>query len=207
MKSLILAIQFMTRLPLPAVAANEKDFAQAIRWFPMAGIFIGLCVAGAAWAGQRHDPWTGALAALLVWVAITGALHLDGLGDIADAADVSLAELHDRYPSKTAIIRAWSAAVDAEVLTASTALDPEDAPRDRLFDVLMRRFDALKDHRDAVAAIAGAGMRDPLMGLCLSAGLMQSMRWMLEAAGIRAAGPTNHRHHGKQARPDFVPAA
>ncbi|GGN56379.1 MAG: adenosylcobinamide-GDP ribazoletransferase [Novosphingobium sp.] len=86
MKALILAVQFMTRLPLPAVAANEKDFAQAIRWFPMAGIFIGLCVAGAAWAGQRHDPWTGALAALLVWVAITGALHLDGLGDIADAA-------------------------------------------------------------------------------------------------------------------------
>jgi AcrR family transcriptional regulator len=112
-----------------------------------------------------------------------------GLRDIADAAGVSLAELHDRYPSKTAIVRAWSAVVDAEVLAASTALDPEDSPRDRLFDVLMRRFDALKGQRDAVAAIAGASMRDPLAGLCLSAGLMQSMRWMLEAAGIRTAGP------------------
>ncbi|MCJ2187150.1 adenosylcobinamide-GDP ribazoletransferase [Novosphingobium beihaiensis] len=93
MKALILAVQFMTRLPLPNIAAGEQDFARAIRWFPVAGIVVGLCVAAAAWAGLRHDPWTGALAALLVWVAITGALHLDGLGDIADAAG---AAHHDR---------------------------------------------------------------------------------------------------------------
>ncbi|WP_067732397.1 adenosylcobinamide-GDP ribazoletransferase [Novosphingobium naphthalenivorans] len=86
MKALILAVQFMTRLPLPAIAADEDDFARAIRWFPIAGIAVGLCVAAAAWAGLRHDPWAGALAALLAWVAVTGALHLDGLGDIADAA-------------------------------------------------------------------------------------------------------------------------
>lgn len=86
MKALILAVQFMTRLPLPNIAAEDQDFARAIRWFPLAGIVVGLFVAGAAWLGLRQDPWTGALAALLVWVTITGALHLDGLGDIADAA-------------------------------------------------------------------------------------------------------------------------
>ncbi|WP_239807323.1 adenosylcobinamide-GDP ribazoletransferase [Croceicoccus hydrothermalis] len=86
MKALILAIQLMTRVPLPAIATSEQDVARAIRWFPVAGILVGLCVAVAAWAGLRHDPWAGAVAALLGWVAITGALHLDGLGDIADAA-------------------------------------------------------------------------------------------------------------------------
>lgn len=86
MKSLILALQLMTRLPLPAIEASERDFGRAIHWFPVAGISVGLCVAGAAWAGLRHDPWTGVLCALLVWVVITGALHIDGLGDIADAA-------------------------------------------------------------------------------------------------------------------------
>lgn len=86
MKPLILAIQFMTRLPLPAIAASERDFARAIRWFPLAGAVVGLAITVAAEAGLRHDPWGGALAALLAWVAITGALHLDGLGDIADAA-------------------------------------------------------------------------------------------------------------------------
>src|SRR3546814_8049336 len=47
---------------------------------------VGALVAGAGWAGARIDPWTGSLAALIVWVAVTGALHLDGLGDVADAS-------------------------------------------------------------------------------------------------------------------------
>ncbi len=112
-----------------------------------------------------------------------------GMRDIADTAGVSLAELHDLFTSKTAIVRAWSDAIDTEILTATPALDPEDSPRDRLFDVLMRRFDAMKDNRDGVAAIAEASLRDPLAGLCLSSGMLQSMRWMLEAANIKATGP------------------
>lgn len=86
MKRLILALQLMTRLPLPALAVDEGDFAAAIRWFPATGIAVGVIVAGAAGIGIRIDPWAGALFGLLAWVAVTGALHLDGLGDIADAA-------------------------------------------------------------------------------------------------------------------------
>ncbi|WP_313809481.1 adenosylcobinamide-GDP ribazoletransferase [Sphingobium sp.] len=86
MKRLVLALQLMTRLPLPLLAADEADFAAAIRWFPAAGIAVGLIVAGAAGLGIRVDPWAGALCGLVAWVAVTGALHMDGLGDIADAA-------------------------------------------------------------------------------------------------------------------------
>ena len=86
MKRLVLALQFLTRLPLPAIKADATDFAASMRWFPCAGLVIGGAVAGAAWAGMRVDPWLGALLALIMWVVITGALHLDGLGDIADAA-------------------------------------------------------------------------------------------------------------------------
>lgn len=86
MKPVILAFVFLTRLPLPQLNAGPADFARAIRWFPLAGLAVGFAIAGAAWLGQRHDSWLGALCALLVWAAITGALHLDGLGDIADAA-------------------------------------------------------------------------------------------------------------------------
>jgi adenosylcobinamide-GDP ribazoletransferase len=92
MKALVLALQFMTRLPLPAFAADRRDMARAIRWFPVAGLVVGLCVAGAARAGLQRDPWAGALLALLAWVGITGALHLDGLGDIADAAGAAHAD-------------------------------------------------------------------------------------------------------------------
>lgn len=86
MKPLLLALQFLTRLPLPAVAADTADFGRAIRWFPAAGLVVGSAVAAAAWLGLHRDAWLAALLALAVWIAITGALHLDGLGDIADAA-------------------------------------------------------------------------------------------------------------------------
>jgi adenosylcobinamide-GDP ribazoletransferase len=85
MKGLIVALQFLTRLPTPRLTVSEAEFAASMRWFPAAGLVIGAIVTAAAWLGAQRDPWTGALAALLAWVAVTGALHLDGLGDIADA--------------------------------------------------------------------------------------------------------------------------
>ncbi len=86
MKGLIVAIQFLTRLPTPRIAVSGDEFAASMRWFPAVGLIIGALVAGAGWAGAQIDPWTGALAALILWIAVTGALHLDGLGDIADAS-------------------------------------------------------------------------------------------------------------------------
>lgn len=86
MKGLIVAIQFLTRLPTPHITVSGDEFAASMRWFPAVGLIVGALVAGAGWAGALVDPWTGALAALVAWVAVTGALHLDGLGDIADAS-------------------------------------------------------------------------------------------------------------------------
>ena len=86
MKGFILALQFLTRLPTPRIAADEAAFAASMRWFPAVGLVIGGLVAGAAWLGVRVDPWIGALAAVVAWVVVTGALHLDGLSDLADAS-------------------------------------------------------------------------------------------------------------------------
>ncbi|MCK0529962.1 adenosylcobinamide-GDP ribazoletransferase [Sphingobium agri] len=93
MTRLILALQLMTRLPLPNVGADENDFVAAIRWFPATGIIVGLTIAAAMTMGLQSDPWIAALLSLIAWVAMTGALHLDGLGDIADGAG---AAHHDR---------------------------------------------------------------------------------------------------------------
>ncbi len=84
MKRLVVAFGFLTRLPMPRVAADMTDFAAAIRCYPVVGLAIGGLVALAGWAGALADPWVGALAALAAWVAVTGALHLDGLSDLAD---------------------------------------------------------------------------------------------------------------------------
>lgn len=86
MKGLIVATQFLTRLPTPRISISDSDFACSMRWFPAVGAIIGGIVVGGGWLGAMLDPWVGAVIALVLWVAITGALHLDGLGDIADAA-------------------------------------------------------------------------------------------------------------------------
>ena len=86
MKHLILALQFLTRVPLPSISAERSDFAAAMRWFPVAGIVVGGFVAMAVWGLCHIDPWVGALGGVAAWAWMTGGLHLDGLGDIADAA-------------------------------------------------------------------------------------------------------------------------
>lgn len=83
-KRLIVALGFLTRLPVPRVTADTEDFAAAIRCYPLVGLVIGGLVALTGWGGAHIAPWIGALAALLTWVAVTGALHLDGLSDLAD---------------------------------------------------------------------------------------------------------------------------
>lgn len=86
MKGLVVAIQFLTRLPTPRLTVSGAEFAASMRWFPAVGLIVGAIVAAGGWAGAHLDVWTGAFAALLLWVVVTGALHLDGLGDVADAS-------------------------------------------------------------------------------------------------------------------------
>jgi len=120
------------------------------------------------------------LAAERPWSQVT-------LGEIATEAGLSLAELHEAAPSKSHVIRAFLKRIDAAVL-AGPAPDLSEPARDRLFDVLMRRFDALKPHRAAVASIVDGLSRDPVQALCGWPALLRSMSWMLEAAGLDAAG-------------------
>ena len=110
------------------------------------------------------------------------------LGDIAGAAGLTLAQLHGTYPSKTAILAAYTTRVDEAVLND---IDPELADksrRERLFDVLMKRFEAMDPHKEAVRSIlrASASNVEALARGPLS--LYRSMRWMLEAANIPSSG-------------------
>ncbi|MEL6298714.1 MAG: adenosylcobinamide-GDP ribazoletransferase [Pseudomonadota bacterium] len=85
MRGLIVATQFLTRLPTPPLADwQDDDLARAAPWFPVVGLIIGVFVSGALWGGRLVSPEVAAVAALGVWVWATGALHLDGLADTAD---------------------------------------------------------------------------------------------------------------------------
>ena len=84
------ALQFLTRLPGVRLPAPDPDeLSRAAVWFPLVGAIIGAALALAVWAGAHASPWIGALLGLVLWVWITGGLHLDGLGDVADALAAS----------------------------------------------------------------------------------------------------------------------
>lgn len=76
----------MTRLPTPRLAVSNEMFARSMRWFPAVGLIVGLIVMGTAWACAGIGAWVAALIGLILWVGVTGALHLDGLADMADAS-------------------------------------------------------------------------------------------------------------------------
>jgi AcrR family transcriptional regulator len=112
--------------------------------------------------------------------------HRTSLADIAAAAKLSLAELYLLYPSKRAILASFVGRIDRAMLAGGPA--EGESARDRLFDVLMRRFEALKPHKAGVEAIARAAGTDPIAALCGAQRLVRSMAWTLEAAGIPASG-------------------
>ena len=88
MRSLLLAIGFLTRLPVPALRSVDAALqARSLPWYPLVGALVGGLLCAAAWGLARVGAPAPMAAALLLalWVAITGALHLDGLADSADA--------------------------------------------------------------------------------------------------------------------------
>jgi AcrR family transcriptional regulator len=108
-----------------------------------------------------------------------------GLSEIAAEAGLPLSDAYALHRSKPAILDAFMRRIDAAVLEGTA--DDEPPSRDRLFDVLMRRFDALRPYRDGLRAVLRDSAGDPLALLAVP-GLLRSMVWMLEASGIGTGG-------------------
>jgi len=112
-----------------------------------------------------------------------------GLAEIADAAGVPLAGLRDEFPSTLAILAAHIKTIDRAVLAEDFNDMEDEAPRERLFDVLMRRLETLAPHREAVRSLLRSAGRNPPLAIALNGLAVRSQQWMLTAAGIGASGP------------------
>jgi adenosylcobinamide-GDP ribazoletransferase len=90
LRGLRLAVQFLTRLPVPGVNEfSPLELSRSGVWFPLVGAIVGIPPALILMSFGGRAPLLAAALALLVWVWLTGALHLDGLGDLADALAAS----------------------------------------------------------------------------------------------------------------------
>jgi hypothetical protein len=111
------------------------------------------------------------------------------LAAVADKAGVALADVRGEFSSTLAILAAHIKATDRAVLSGGDADMDDETPRERLFDVLMRRLELLGPHKEAVRSLMRSARRNPGLALALNALAVRSQQWMLTAAGIGAAGP------------------
>jgi AcrR family transcriptional regulator len=136
-------------------------------------------------AGTNREKAIDALMALLA----DKPFERIGLADIAGRAGLKLSELRAEFGSPFAILAAQIKDTDRKVLDAGDLGLDEATPRERLFEVLMRRLEALTPYKNAVRSLMRSAARNPGLGLTLNAMALRSQTWMLTAAGIGTGGP------------------
>lgn len=109
-----------------------------------------------------------------------------GLADVAAEAEVTLAVLRRNFDGKLGILAAFSRRIDEQVLDKGPA--EGEGSRDRLFEVLMRRFEALVLYREALRRLARSARRDLRLARSLHTIAKRSQMWMLVGADIHRGG-------------------
>jgi AcrR family transcriptional regulator len=110
------------------------------------------------------------------------------LAAIAAAAGLPILQVYRVFRSKQAILDGLFRRIDETVLADPPAPEPDERPRDRLFDLLMRRFDALRPYKAALEVLRRELPGDPVTAFCAGSSLLRSVRWVLEAADISTDG-------------------
>ena len=112
-----------------------------------------------------------------------------GFGEIAARSGLSLAECRSEFSSTIGVLAAYVKEIDRKVLAGGEGDMAEEPPRERLFDVLMRRLETLAPHRAAIRSLLRSASRNPGVAFALNGLALRSQQWMLTAAGIAASGP------------------
>jgi AcrR family transcriptional regulator len=111
-----------------------------------------------------------------------------GFGEIAARSGLTLAACRGEFGSTLAIFAAHVKELDRKVLAGANGM-AEEPPRERLFDVLMRRIEAMAPYREATRSLLKSVARNPGLAFALNGLALRSQTWMLTAADIDAAGP------------------
>ena len=104
---------------------------------------------------------------------------------LAAEAGADTAALRARFPTRLDLLLLHGRVMDQGVL-AGTIPGQGGSARDRIFDVLMRRLDAMQPHREGILRLFDDMRRDPALALALAPHISIAMRWMLEAAEVEA---------------------
>src|SRR5262249_45940762 len=112
-----------------------------------------------------------------------------GFAEIAARSGLSLADCRGEFVSTIGVLAAHVKDIDRKVLAGGQGDMAEEPPRERLFDVLMRRLETLAPQPPAIRSLLRSAARNPGLALALNGLAMRSQQWMLTAADIDASGP------------------
>jgi AcrR family transcriptional regulator len=121
------------------------------------------------------------LAANKQWVDVT-------LGEIAERADMSLVRLGELFHSKLDILSEYTYSLDRKILSENDPDMDDESAKDRLFDVLMRRFDLMESQKKSIVSIYADSLFDPTTLWQGRHVAWQSMGAMLDAAKLGNSG-------------------
>lgn len=124
------------------------------------------------------------IAAVFAQAALRGWSDVS-IADAAREAGVPLAEARVRMPGRGAVLMRFGLMADQAALAGVSMGEP---PRERLFDIVMARFDVLQRHRAGVLSLMAALRTDPGTSLLLYGATLRSMKWLLDGAAIPATG-------------------
>ncbi len=142
---------------------------------------------------DRDEAAAGASEADRIIDAAFARIPIDGwrrlsLAAIAAAAGLPILRVYRNFHSKQAILCGFFRRIDEAVLADPPAAEEGERARDRLFDLIMRRFDALRAYKPALEVLRRELPSDPVAMLVTGGALLQSIRWMHEAADIATTG-------------------
>ncbi len=107
------------------------------------------------------------------------------IADAARDAELPLGRVRARFPGRGAVLLRFGIMADQAALSAGSS---EPSPRERLFDMVMSRFDALQCHRAGMLQLLQALRTDPATSFLLYGATLRSMKWLLDGASIPSTG-------------------
>lgn len=110
------------------------------------------------------------------------------LRNVADGAKVPLAKLLMSFSSKLDLVEAFALRIDEVVLAEDDPDMAEEPARERLFDVFMRRYDALMPHKLSLIQLEKDARRDPALTMALGRIASKSMMRMAASADVDVDG-------------------
>ena len=123
-----------------------------------------------------------------LYLAVEQGWEYTTLRDIAVHAQISLSDLYAEIDDKNDVLVILGRMIDKKLMDNIDISDDDTSARDRLFDILMDRYELLNEYREGITAIFESFKFDPKQMVITCPHLCKSMSWMLEISGIETSG-------------------